>query len=70
MKKVLNLQGVSLLSKDEQKNVLGGKSIASFEAGDDGKGYQCCLRGTCSECRTYGGGAGIPYCSTGTVTEC
>lgn len=52
------------------ENALTRSEMKSIMAGSGSTGYKCCYNGDCSPCRAYTGGAGIPYCSTGTVTSC
>lgn len=50
------------LTRSEMKSIMAGSGETN--------GYQCCSSGSCSTCRRYVPGSGIPYCSGGTVTAC
>jgi len=52
------------------ENALTRNEMKKIMAGSGTTGYKCCVGSNCSKCRTYTPGAGIPYCSTGTVTSC
>jgi natural product precursor len=55
MKKISLKDVKNSLKRDEMRMISGGC------------GYSC---GGTSACRTYVGGMGIPYCSSGTLTAC
>ena len=39
LKNILNLEGVQKLSKNEQKNVNGGRCMAYYDCAEKGDGY-------------------------------